>query len=106
MNNIPSIAFVGEIRYYIDEYLDSNILFKMNTEVLRAKFQHDLQTWVDKLLTDIPSMFSIVQVICDGTNNPVDVIDNNELRIDVKCKHAINDAWLTIQTHINKYGSR
>ena len=69
-------------------------LFELNDELTRANFVNIVEPY----LRDIQAKRGMYdfRVICDGTNNTPDVIDNNEFRADIFIKPAKSINYVTL----------
>ena len=69
-------------------------LFELNDQVTRANFVNIVEPY----LRDIEAKRGLYGflVICDETNNPPDVIDNNEFRADIFLKPAKSINYVTL----------
>ena len=69
-------------------------LFELNDELTRSAFVNI----VDPFLRDIQAKrgLSDYRIICDGTNNTPDIIDNNEFRADIFLKPTKSINYITL----------
>lgn len=90
---------VGDPKLFYN-YL-AGLAFQVNTPELRSKIQGDIQARLDQ---NNPSGFEEVVCICDDTNNPPSVINQNKLCVDLKLKPANNDRTITLRITVESSG--
>ena len=90
------INFVRRLFLTVEQSLESAAqaqLFELNDELTRSAFVNI----VDPFLRDIQAKrgLSDYRIICDGTNNTPDIIDNNEFGADIFLKPTKSINYIT-----------
>lgn len=81
----------------LDKIIAKTVLFEFNDEATREKFSDEVR---DILLTD--DDITTFKVVCDETNNPETVIENNELVADIYLKYIDNEPYHVLNIIVSR----
>ena len=98
-NQIHVAMLIAGIHKIFYKYLDGKV-FRLNTAALRSQISSDLQAKLNMMRDSNPSAFYDAIAICDDTNNPPEVIDQNKLYVDLKLKPTKSTRYIYLRTEV------
>ena len=98
-NQIHVAMLIAGIHKIFYKYLDGKV-FRLNTAALRSQISSDLQAKLNMMRDSNPSAFYDAIAICDDTNNPPEVIDQNKLYVDLKIKPTKSTRYIYLRTEV------
>ena len=98
-NQIHVAMLIAGIHKIFYKYLDGKV-FRLNTAALRSQISSDLQAKLNMMRDSNPSAFYDAIAICDDTNNPPEVIDQNKLFVDLKLKPTKSTRYIYLRTEV------
>ena len=98
-NQIHVAMLIAGIHKIFYKYLDGKV-FRLNTAALRSQISSDLQAKLNMMRDSNPSAFYDAVAICDDTNNPPEVIDQNKLYVDLKLKPTKSTRYIYLRTEV------
>lgn len=103
LNRLNVIMLVAGMHKKFYRYLDTKV-FNLNTAALRASITNTLSAEIDRIKAANPSGLFDGRVICDETNNPPSVIDQNKLYVDVLIQPTRAAEFITLRTTVQRTG--
>lgn len=98
-NQIHVAMLIAGIHKIFYKYLDGKV-FRLNTAALRSQISIDLQAKLNMMRDSNPSAFYDAIAICDDTNNPPEVIDQNKLYVDLQIKPTKSTRYIYLRTEV------
>ena len=102
-NQIHVAMLIAGVHKLFYHYLDG-LVFQLNTPALRSQIQGNIQAQLDQITFSNPSGFEEAVCICDDTNNPPSVINQNKLYVDLKLKPTKSIRFITLRTTVESSG--
>ena len=100
VTNLPPIDMIPSLKSGIAKIIDRVCSFELNTGETREKLYNELYNFLSESVKngDLQDFF----VVCDETNNPPGVIDNNKIRADIQIHPANTSAITDFRCELNK----
>lgn len=98
-NQIHVSMLMAGVHKSFYKYLDDKV-FRLNTAALRLQITSDLQARLNSIMTSNPAGFYSAVVICDDSNNPPEVIDQNKLYVDLKVRPTKSTRYIYLRSEV------
>lgn len=98
-NQIHVSMLMAGVHKSFYKYLDDKV-FRLNTAALRLQITSDLQARLNSIMTANPAGFYSAVVICDDSNNPPEVIDQNKLYVDLKVRPTKSTRYIYLRSEV------
>lgn len=98
-NQIHVAMLMAGIHKMFYHYLDG-MVFLINDPGLRSTIQSSIQARLDAITYGKPSGFKRAYCICDETNNPPEVVDQNKLYVDIKVEPRKSNRIITLRSEV------
>jgi hypothetical protein len=103
LNRLNVIMLVAGMHKKFVKFLDTKV-FNLNTAALRAGIVSTLNSEVERIKNANPSGLFTGTVICDETNNPPEVIDQNKMFVDLIIQPTRAAEFITLRTTVQRTG--
>jgi len=103
LNRLNVIMLIAGIHKRFAAFLDNRI-FQLNTPTLRSNIQSELQAQIDSIRSATPAGITAGNVVCDESNNTLEIIDANQLIVDVVIQPTRAIEFITLRTTVQRTG--
>ncbi len=103
LNRLNVTMLVAGIHKKFVKFLDTKV-FQLNTAALRSNITNTLNAELEKIKNSNPAGLFDGLVICDDSNNPPVIIDQNRLIVDVRLQPTRATEFITLRTTVQRTG--